>query len=32
VGHAHGHAKPRVSKPKLLPGPTDRGGGNGKKP
>jgi RNA polymerase sigma factor (sigma-70 family) len=31
--HARGHsAKPRSSKPKALPGPTEHGGGNGKKP
>src|SRR5437762_9132989 len=27
-----GSAKPKASKPKPLPGPTDHGGGNGKKP
>ena len=33
VAHSHAHrAKPKASRPKRLPGPTDRGGGKGKKP
>jgi RNA polymerase sigma-70 factor (ECF subfamily) len=33
VTRSHAHtAKPKASRPKPLPGPTDRGGGNGKKP
>jgi hypothetical protein len=33
VTRSHTHAaKPKGSKPKPLPGPTDHSGGNGKKP
>jgi RNA polymerase sigma-70 factor, ECF subfamily len=33
VTRSHAHtAKPKASRPKPLPGPTDHGGGNGKKP
>jgi RNA polymerase sigma-70 factor, ECF subfamily len=32
VAHSRGHSKPKTSKKKPLPGPTDHAGGNGKKP